>query len=336
MIPRRRPDAPLQRISRRGLITSGVLAGVLAATGVQVHAQRRGGHLRIAVPGAFGGWGIARQDLFARIAGQGTVFEGLTEITAGGELVGDLAQGWESEAAGSVWTFALRRAAVFHDGRPVTAGDVAASLLRHRDAASPCAWLLAQVAAVEVPELHRLRIRLVAPDPDLPLLMADPHLMIAPDGAVETGIGSGLYRLATAEAGGLRLMRVARHAKDGHAGWFDAVTLLPTVTAQDRLALLASGQADVAADVPGLLPGLVGVTVAASDSLLLAPPPDAGLDAIMARPDRAAALALLEVDHVPDPASFHALRSPLLRHGLALGNLAALDSGRIAGRWWFA
>jgi len=338
MIPRRRPDAPLQRISRRGLITSGMLAGVLAATGVSVHAQRRGGPLRLALPGAFGGWGIARQDLFARVATSGTVFETLTEITAAGELVGELALGWQAQDAGALWTVALRPDARFHDGRAVTATDVAASLLRHRDVASPCHWLLAGVQAVEPLDDRHLRIRMTAPDPDLPLLLADPHLVIAPLGAAESGIGSGLYRVVEAQDGILSLARVARHVRDGQAGWFDAVTLLPSTSARERLTLLAEGRADAAAEMPGHgpdLPGMVAVDVVASTSLLLAPPADAGLDAFMARPDRSTVLAALERDYIPDPARFHALGASALRHGPTIGNLAPLDNGRIAQRWWW-
>jgi len=340
MIPRRRPDAPLQRISRRGLITSGVLAGVLAASGVAVHAQRRGGHLRLALPGAFGGWGIARQDLFARVAGSGTVFETLTEITASGELVGELAQGWQAQAAGAVWTIALRPDARFHDGNPVTAEDVAASLLRHRDAGSPCRWLLDAIDAVQVLDAGHLRIVMAAPDADLPLLLADPHLMIAPQGRVETGIGSGMYRVQDMQGGALVLTRLARHPRDGQAGWFETVTLLPVATAQERLALLARGRADAApvdahASGPGDLPGLVALDIAASTSLLLSPPAGDDLADILSRPDRGAVLAAFEPTYTPDPARFPSLHAAALRHGPVIGNLAPLDSGRIAQRWWW-
>lgn len=335
MIPRRRPDAPLQRISRRGLITSGVLAGVLAATGVQVAAQRRGGHLRVALPDPFDGWGIGPQNLTARIAHAGAVFDTLTEVTASGQLVGELARGWEASGAGAVWTFALR-SAVWHDGNPVTAGDAAQSLLRHAGPAAPMAARLAHLRDVAVLAPDLLRLTLDRPDPDLPLILSDPHLVIAPGGALEAGIGSGLYRAVDTDAGGLSLNRLARHYKDGQAGWFDSVTLRWIPDEGERFALLAAGKVDVAI-TDSAPPGARLVEVAASGSLLLAPPlplPDAVRRAFAAA-DRLARLDALESGHAPDPASFCAAIASGLRHPMPLGDLAALDSARIAERWWF-
>jgi peptide/nickel transport system substrate-binding protein len=325
LIPRRAPNAPLQRISRRGLITSGVLAGVLAATGVPVHAQRRQGVLRLALPGAVTGWGIGPQDALARVLGAGTVFDTLTEITAGGELVGELAQGWQATDGGAVWTFVLRDDARFHDGQPVTAADLIASIQRHNDPTSPLFWLMDNIAALAAPDPLTLTIRLHHPDPDLPLILADPHLMIAPGGDVESGVGSGLYQ---AGADPLILTRVAGHWKDGRAGWFDAVALVLT---DDPAAALGAGLADVAlAEVAGL----TTLQVPASGSLLLSPIP-AAWPALPASV-RAAALPGVEAAHTADPAAFFITHVPGLAHAPAIGNLAPLDSGRIAERWWFA
>ena len=335
MIPRRRPDAPLQRISRRGLITSGVLAGVLAATGVQVAAKRRGGHLRLALPDPFTGWG-GPLTLTGRIAGAGSVFDTLTEVTASGQLVGEIALGWEAAEAGAVWTFALRPA-LWHDGSPVTADDAVASLLRHAAPGAPMAARLAHLEEVTAPAPDLIRLRLAHADPDLPLILSDPHLVIAPGGMVEAGIGSGLYRAEGGQDGDLHLVRVTRHWRDGQAGWFDRVTLRWVPEAGARLALLAAGEVD-AALVDTAPPGARLVEVAASGSLLLAPPLPLGgtLAEAFAAPDRGALLSRFESVHTPDPACFRAALAPGLRHPMPLGDLAALDSGRIAERWWFA
>lgn len=337
MIPRRRPDAPLQRISRRGLITSGVLAGVLAATGVPVHAQRRGGVLRLALPGQFAGWGIGQQDLFARVAGSGTVFDTLTEVAASGELVGELAESWTARESGAVWSFTLRRGTVFHDGAPVTAADVVASLERHRDLASPVAWLLNRVVDMSSQASDRVSLQLAYPNADLPLLLADPHLMIAPGGRVEEGIGSGLYRVAGGADGSLELTRVAAHYKDGKAGWFDRVTLLPSDDAGQRAVPLADGLTDAATNTVAPA-GWVTAQTAASQSLLLVPPaPPVTRELAQARTatDLANAISALEARMDRSPTSFTLVHAPRLRHSEPLGNLAALDSGRIAERWWW-
>jgi peptide/nickel transport system substrate-binding protein len=335
MILRRPRPTTNPRLTRRGLITSGVLAGVLAATGVPVLAQSRGGTLRLALPGPLTGWHPGPQDLTARVAGSGAVFDCLTEVSASGELHGELAQSWEAADAGRLWTFTLRPAR-FHDGSPVTAPDAMASLLRHADPVSPCAWLLARVSDIAAPSPDRLLIRLTHPDPDFPLLLADPHLIIAPGGRVEDGIGSGLYHLQDDTT----LIRLPHHWKDGRAGWFDRVELLAAPDDGTRLALLSAGEADAAPfDVaPDVLPGHLAAThVAATPSLALAPPwpPGPALVAARAAPDRATAFAALESAQ-PAPAPHIIAHTTRLLHTDALGSLAPLDSTRIAERWWFA
>ena len=58
------------------------------------------------------------------------VFDNLTQFDAEGGLGPGLATRWEPDSTGAVWTFHLRQGAVFHDGTPVTAERIHASLLR--------------------------------------------------------------------------------------------------------------------------------------------------------------------------------------------------------------
>jgi peptide/nickel transport system substrate-binding protein len=341
-------NAPLQRISRRGLITSGVLAGVLAATGVPVHARTAGGHLRLALPGRFRGWGQGLDqgldqgpdrgsdqagDLFARVAHQGAVFDSLTEVAATGELTGELAISWQAEEAGAVWTFRLRPGVAFHDGRPLTARDVLDSLARQRGH-----WIMARARDLSAPAPDLIRIALHDPDPDWPFLMADPALLIAPAGQVADGIGTGLYRAGEARDGALHLCRARPHYRDGQAGWFDAVTLRPTDSAAERAALLAMGEVDAAVDAATAPPGFDTIAVAAHRSLLLVTPPGLDRDPALAlarqSPQTLAALGQVTGD-LPRPV-WQVTLSPRLRHGGTLGTLAPADSARAAERWWFA
>lgn len=64
------------------------------------------------------------------------VFSGLVTLTPELEVVGDLAESWETSADGTVYTFTLQTGATFHDGRPVTAEDVVFSLERACDPAT--------------------------------------------------------------------------------------------------------------------------------------------------------------------------------------------------------
>jgi len=58
------------------------------------------------------------------------LFDNLTQFDADAQLVPGLARSWETDAAGRSYTFHLRQDARFHDGRPVKAANVRASMLR--------------------------------------------------------------------------------------------------------------------------------------------------------------------------------------------------------------
>jgi peptide/nickel transport system substrate-binding protein/oligopeptide transport system substrate-binding protein len=58
------------------------------------------------------------------------LFDNLTQFDADAALNPGLATKWETDPDGRVYTFHLRRDAVFHDGRPIRAAQVRASFLR--------------------------------------------------------------------------------------------------------------------------------------------------------------------------------------------------------------
>ncbi len=61
------------------------------------------------------------------------IFSGLVALDSNLEVVPDLAESWEVDSSGTVYTFHLRPNARFHNGRPVTAEDVRYSLERACD-----------------------------------------------------------------------------------------------------------------------------------------------------------------------------------------------------------
>src|SRR5215831_14764621 len=65
----------------------------------------------------------------ARERTAGLIFETLTTMDDQGRLRPKLAGSWSSEPSKRIWTFRLRLAR-FHDGTPVTAADVVASLTK--------------------------------------------------------------------------------------------------------------------------------------------------------------------------------------------------------------
>src|SRR5688572_6994090 len=87
--------------------------------------------------------------------------EGLITVGRDGRAIPRLAESWSSGSDGMTWTFRLRPSAVFHDGTPVDAQTVKASLERSiaradRDL-SPG---LADILAIETPHPLELVIRL--------------------------------------------------------------------------------------------------------------------------------------------------------------------------------
>lgn len=244
----------MTRVSRRRLLTSGAAASVLAASGLPTRAQSPGGTLRLGLSGAgpADNWDArTHTDSFMIMAGHGCVFDCLTEISAAGELIGELAESWEASGDARVWTFTLRRDAYFHDGKRFGADDVIASLRLHVEdgARSGARHIVEAIERFEKLTEHQVRLTLRAPNADFPFLLSDFHLVMYPSdnisGAMESGIGTGLYKVDGFEPGRrLLASRVDGHYKDGRAGCFDSVELIAINDARARMDALLSRRVD--------------------------------------------------------------------------------------------
>ena len=296
----------MTRISRRVLMRGGAVAGFAAMAGAASAFGPPSGTLRLALPTLPVKLDRMR-GLAAAVLGPGTLFETLTEVTATGELTGELAQGWQSAEGGRLWRFDLREGARFHDGRAVRAEDVAASL----KGLPRLAKARASGAAVE--------LSLTAPDPDLPFRLADPAWTVAPGGDRAAGIGSGLYRLEQLGPT-IRLARVAQHWKDGRAGWFDRVERT-AADAAGRLEMLRRGEVDAASLAPGPLParmrGVRFARLAGNQHYVLSCPTPEIARALAPAIDRArlveealAGLGRPGADHPIGPANAYAVFAP--------------------------
>ncbi len=93
------------------------------------------------------------------------VYEPLVFVAPDGRLIPGLAESWEASADGLTWTFALRKNAKFHNGRPLTGEDVVYSINRVRDARtrSPWAGNFADVDTITAPSPHTVVFRLKKP-----------------------------------------------------------------------------------------------------------------------------------------------------------------------------
>lgn len=97
----------------------------------------------------------------------------------------------------TVWFVKLRKGVIFHDGAPLTARDVAYSLLRHKIPAvgSKAVSVAVQFKDVKAISPLELQIRLTGPNTDLPSILAASHFLVIKDGTTdfETAIGTGPY-----------------------------------------------------------------------------------------------------------------------------------------------
>lgn len=244
----------MTNISRRGLLASGAAAGVLAATGMPVRAQQKGGTLRLGIAGAntSDSWDArTHSDSYMIMAAHGAVFDCLTEISASGELVGELAESWEATPDAKVWTFKLRTGVVFHNGKPFGADDVMESLNMHTAEGAKSAAKPIVSSIVEMKKLgeHELQLTLKDGNADFPFLMSDYHICMYPAGQIEEavakGIGTGLYKVEAFDPGVRTLLsRVDSHYKDGKAGWFDGVEIIAINDSSARMNALMTGQVD--------------------------------------------------------------------------------------------
>ncbi|WP_333682997.1 ABC transporter substrate-binding protein [Pontibaca methylaminivorans] len=276
----------MTRLDRRLLFTSGAAAALLAAAGLAPErAPRSGGRLRIAVP---------RDDSLAAVE-SGAIFERLTEVAPDGSLRPELATAWKGSEDARRWQFTLRDGVHFHDGRPLTAADAVESL-RSRP-------LPERVLRLEATGSNRILVELAAGNPDLPYWLADPGLVVTPEGGDgSAGIGTGPYRLQGRRTGRQFLgTRVAHHYKDGEAAWAESVEVIAIPDAGVRAEALRDGYVDIAA-----LPRPEGLR---------------GRGSFVYHPgeDRIALAARAGVG-MPR----------------VVGSRGALDDGRIALRWWLA
>ncbi len=251
-------EEQLTPLGRRRLLQSGVAAALLAVSGMPARARSRGGKLTAALSGAspMDSWdGRTHSGPFMMAAASGAVFDTLTEVGADGSLIGELATHWGASADARIWTFELRKGVHFHDGKAFSAEDVIASLLMHKNQPSPAAPIMSEVDHIEKLGTHQVRFELKHGNADFPYLMSDYHLIIYPAsdivGAIETGNGTGLYRVKHFTPGErLIATRVKDHYKGESAGFFDEIEYVAMNDASRRVSALMMGKVDAINAVP--------------------------------------------------------------------------------------
>jgi peptide/nickel transport system substrate-binding protein len=243
-------------MTRRGLLQSGMAvtaAGLILPAGVAMAqaTPNRGGVFRIGLghgsstdsydPGL---WDQLYVQTFAAAR-----HNYLIEIAADGNLVGELAESWES-SDGATWVFKIREGVTFHSGKTLTVDDVIASLNHHRGEASTSAVKSYFDPVVDiVADGGNVVITLNAPNADFPYLMSDYHLAIMPgtDGRIDptSTDGCGGYVVESYEPGVQATMNRNPNYWKSDRAHFDQIVMLSILDPAARLNALMTGEVDV-------------------------------------------------------------------------------------------
>src|SRR5262249_42207665 len=157
---------------------------------------KRGGQLIVGVDGGGSGDVLdpARMTSVYQTILMLQMYDTLTVLDEKGRVQPSLAETWEPRPGAREWGIKLRKGGTCHNGRDLTADDVVYSINHHRkkDSKSSAKALLAQVTEVKTTGKHEVTVLLESGYADMPALLTEHRLCIAPDGASFTdAIGTG-------------------------------------------------------------------------------------------------------------------------------------------------
>jgi peptide/nickel transport system substrate-binding protein len=261
----RRLFGALQRGASRRDVLAMLMAGGMQATlaasaatlATAAHAQtpRKGGRIMVASSstGVNDTLDPARQASHIDYCRGFMFYNGLTVLDGSLTPQPQLAEEFTTQDA-RTWVFKLRKGVTFHDGKPLTPGDVVFSIMRHKDAAtaSRAKVLADQIESVTASGPNEVTIRLVSPNADLPVILGTYHFHIVKEGTTDfnAGIGTGPYKVKEFKPG------VRSVAVRNENYW------KPNRPYLDEIELV--GISDESARVNGLLAGQLDLVVAVS------------------------------------------------------------------------
>ena len=186
------------------------------------------------------------------------LYEGLTRLTPAMEVVPGLAESWSSSPDGLTWRFRLRRGISFHDGTPLDAAAVKASLERlvsPSEALARRSLLAPLLAEVRTEGDREVVLRLSRPSAALPRLLAhtagsivSPRALAAwGKGIARHPSGTGPFRFLEWVPGDRLVLERNPHYWDRDRGPFiDLLVFRPVPEAASRAMLLETGQVEAA------------------------------------------------------------------------------------------
>ncbi|HPE26400.1 ABC transporter substrate-binding protein [Albidovulum sp.] len=242
-------------ITRRGFMGRAAAFGAATALGTTVmgsaaRAQepKRGGVLKMGLGG-----GETTDSLDPGLSDSPVPFsvnrqwgDTIVNVSSDGQIEPALAESFEANADGTVWTFKIREGVKFHDGSDLTAEDVAATFRRHSDENSKSGALgIMQGLSDIAVDGQNVVLTMATGNADLPYLLSDYHLLIQPGGGVDNpsaAIGTGPYKLVSAEPGVRFVFEKNQDDWNADRGYYDGVEIIVINDATARTAALQSGQ----------------------------------------------------------------------------------------------
>jgi peptide/nickel transport system substrate-binding protein len=236
----------------KGAAALGLGFGALATfggTALATDTPRKGGTFRLGLEG-----GSASDSLDPRSFADSIPFNygyqiwnGLIEVDAQGNLVGELLENWESKPGAVEWIFNIRKGVTFHSGKTLDADDIVYSINLHRGVTtSPAKDMLNAIVDVKKVSPTQIQITLAAGNINLPYSLTDFHIFGIPNGFTDFSKpdGTGAFRLERFQPG-VRVVtkNAGNYWKEGR-GNFDQVELIYIPDATSRLEALLAGQVD--------------------------------------------------------------------------------------------
>jgi peptide/nickel transport system substrate-binding protein len=189
------------------------------------------------------------------------LYDTLTRWDANLKLQPGLATAWKS-VSDTTWEFTLRPGVKFHDGAPLTAEDIKATLERNLVPGKTVVTAgFTTIESIQIVSPTLLRIATKKPDPLLPVRVAQMGSQIVParlttdEGVKELArkpVGSGAYRLVEWVKDERLVMEANREwwGWEGRAPGIDRVTWKPIPDDFPRLVALDKGEVDLITNVP--------------------------------------------------------------------------------------
>ena len=231
-----------------------ILVTVLSSASAQsAPVPVAGGEIVVAIAAEPPGWDptASTSQEIARVVYH-NVYEGLVRFDGDGRIVPALAESWSWSEDRRRLRFVVRRGVLFHDGTPLTLGDIVTKFERARDPSSGhtnSAYYQAIETIERDEEANAVTFVLSRPSRTLLYDLARPDSIIYPAGAVETQrsrpIGTGPFRFADYREGTeVRLERFEDYYLSG-VPYLDAATFRILSDPNTRFAALLAGDIDL-------------------------------------------------------------------------------------------